>query len=36
VPAQRERRVRLGKLRFRSSDVKDEIVERLVNGADGM
>jgi hypothetical protein len=36
VPAQIERRVRLGKLRFRSSDVKDEIVERLVNGADGM
>jgi hypothetical protein len=36
VPAQIERRVRLGKLRIRSSDVKDEIVERLVNGADGM
>lgn len=36
VPAQIERRVKLGKLRIRNSDVKDEIVERLVNGADGM
>ena len=36
VPAQIERRVRLGKLRIRSSEVKDKIVQKLVNGADGM
>ncbi|KAM0718511.1 hypothetical protein Q7P37_005581 [Cladosporium fusiforme] len=36
VPAQIEERVRLRKLRIRNPDTKDEIVEKLVNGADGM
>lgn len=36
VPAQIEERTRLRKLRIRDPNVKDEIVERLVNGADGM
>lgn len=36
VPAQIRERVRLGKLRIRNSNTKDEIVEKLVGLADGM
>lgn len=36
VPAQMEERARLQRLRIKNADVKDEIVEKLVNGADGM
>jgi hypothetical protein len=36
VPAEIEKRTRLRKLRIQDPDVKDEIVEKLVNGADGM
>ena len=36
VPAQIEARTRLRKLRIKDSNVKDEIIETLVNGADGM
>lgn len=36
VPAQIEKRTRLRKLRIQDPDVKDEIVEKLVNGAEGM
>ena len=36
VPAQIEERVRRRKLRIRDNSVKDLIIDRLVNGADGM
>lgn len=36
VPAQIEARTRLRKLRIKDPNVKDEIIEKLVNGADGM
>jgi hypothetical protein len=36
VPAQIEARTRLRKLRIKDPNVKDEIIETLVNGADGM
>jgi hypothetical protein len=36
VPAQIEARTRLRKLRIKDPDVKDQIIETLVNGADGM